>query len=432
MPTVLAVSAHDPRGAGCHADVRTGEALGIPVIAVPTALTVQAPEVVDLRPVEPDYLEEALNRYLPHVDAVKLGAFPDVETAEVAVNALKGFEGPVVLDPVVEASAGGSLCDDDPDDVVGILVEAATVITPNAEELARIAGRRVRTDLEAELAAREITEEDDLTGVLVTGIPYPKVDLWVPAEGEPVAFDVPEGEGAHASGCVLATALACIGASRGVVDEEVVERALMFAREAVSGSLKDPFGPVSSPASRIRRHAALAEAVRDVERAVRVIDGDPDFADAVPQVGINVVRVFDPDSGVEGVVGLSGRIVLEGGVPRAVGRPVPGGSSHVARLVLKAHELDPSVRGGLNIRFDPGFVEAARRLGFDVASFDREKEPEGVSTMEWCVEHVYERVGFVPDVIYDEGGPGKEPMIRILGGSAVEAVSKAEAVVKGR
>ncbi len=429
MPTVLAVSAYDPRGAGCHADVRTGEALGIPVIAVPTALTVQAPEVFDVRPVDPDYLEEALNKYLPHVDAVKLGAFPDVETAEVVAESLDGFEGPVVLDPVVEASAGGSLCED-PGGTVSVLMDVATVVTPNVEELARIVGRDIRTDLEAELAAREITEENDLTGVLVTGVRYPKVDLWVPADGESIAFDVPEGEGAHASGCVLAIALACIGASRGIINEGVVERALMFAREAVSGSLKDPFGPVSSPASKIRRHAALAEALRDVWKAVRVIDGDSDFAMVVPQVGINVVSVFDPASGVEGVVGLSGRIILDGGVPRAAGRPVPGGSSHVARLVLKAHELDPSVKGGLNIRFDKKFVNTAKELEFNVASFDRKEEPEGVSTMEWCVEYVYEQVGFVPDIIYDEGGVGKEPMIRVLGGSAVEAVSKVEAIVR--
>ncbi len=432
MPVVLSVSAHDPRGAGCHADVRTGEALGVPVIAVPTALTVQSPRVERVEPVDPGLLREAVSRYLPGVDAVKLGAFPNVETAEVVASEVKGFEGPVVMDPVVEATAGGRLCTD-PEDALGTLLDVADVVTPNAEELSLLSGEPVRTDVEAERAARVLMREHDLLGVLVTGVPYPnRVDMWVPENGEAVAFDVPDGRDAHASGCVVATALACLASVSGGVDEETVKRALSLGRSAVSGALEDGFGPVASPGAEMRRKAAMADAIEDVGKAVNVIDGNPRFAEAVPQVGINVVRVFDPSSGIDGVVGLSGRVILDGSVPRALGRPVPGGSSHVARLVLTAHRFDPSVEGGVNIRYRREYLERAEELGFDVAGFDRRDEPEGVSTMEWCVERIYDELGFVPDVIYDEGDVGKEPMIRVLGRSAVEAVSKAASMVGGR
>ena len=34
--------------------------------------------------------------------------------------------------------------------------------------------------------------------------------------------------------------------------------------------------------------------------------------------------------------------------------------------------------------------------------------------MEWGTNKVIEELGFVPDVIYDKGGIGKEPMIRVI------------------
>jgi len=46
-------------------------------------------------------------------------------------------------------------------------------------------------------------------------------------------------------------------------------------------------------------------------------------------------------------------------------------------------------------------------------------------SLRWGVEDVIKRIGYVPDVIYDEGDVGKEPMIRILGRSILEVTEKA-------
>ena len=44
--------------------------------------------------------------------------------------------------------------------------------------------------------------------------------------------------------------------------------------------------------------------------------------------------------------------------------------------------------------------------------------------MEWGTAHAIEELGAIPDMIYDLGGVGKEPMIRIIGRDPGEIVGK--------
>jgi len=72
-----------------------------------------------------------------------------------------------------------------------------------------------------------------------------------------------------------------------------------------------------------------------------------------------------------------------------------------------------------------------------VLSFDRKLEPPEVKAMEgrtlvWGVEEAIKATGRVPDVVYDLGEVGKEPMIRVLGNSAMDVVEKTLASMKQR
>ena len=51
------------------------------------------------------------------------------------------------------------------------------------------------------------------------------------------------------------------------------------------------------------------------------------------------------------------------------------------------------------------------------------KEKEG-SSLEWGTESVLSRETEVPDIIFDRGDVGKEPMIRVLGRTPDEVVGK--------
>ena len=76
-----------------------------------------------------------------------------------------------------------------------------------------------------------------------------------------------------------------------------------------------------------------------------------------------------------------------------------------------------------------------QRIGFAVESFDRGDEPdenknkEGFS-LEWGVNKVLRHARMIPDIIYDRGGWGKEPMARVLGRNPVEVVNKVLTILK--
>ena len=48
--------------------------------------------------------------------------------------------------------------------------------------------------------------------------------------------------------------------------------------------------------------------------------------------------------------------------------------------------------------------------------------------MTWGVTYAIERFGRVPDVVFDRGGVGKEPMIRLLGETPADVVDKLKRV----
>ena len=64
-------------------------------------------------------------------------------------------------------------------------------------------------------------------------------------------------------------------------------------------------------------------------------------------------------------------------------------------------------------------MKACKRLKFKIGNFDRAQEPRNVkqregSSLEWGTYQAIQDCGFVPDIIYDLGGQGKEEMVRVL------------------
>ncbi|WOF16250.1 phosphomethylpyrimidine kinase [Methanoplanus sp. FWC-SCC4] len=133
----------------------------------------------------------------------------------------------------------------------------------------------------------------------------------------------------------------------------------------------------------------------------------------IPEVGMNIVFALPDAKTNMDVAGVEGRIVKKGDRVFPVGDIKFGASDHIARIVLTAMKFDPEVRSAANIRFSEEAVSKLEELLFEVRSFDREKEPAGVSTMDWGVAFCC-KLDDVPDIIFDRGAMGKEPMIRFL------------------
>jgi predicted fused transcriptional regulator/phosphomethylpyrimidine kinase len=113
------------------------------------------------------------------------------------------------------------------------------------------------------------------------------------------------------------------------------------------------------------------------------------------------------------VAGIEGGIARDDERVRPSGVVTFGAGGGVARVILTAMRTDPEIRSAAVIRFSPPVLAILGDLLLEICEFDRSREPPGVSTMDWGVASCC-REG-VPDVIFDRGAPGKEPLIRLLG-----------------
>jgi predicted fused transcriptional regulator/phosphomethylpyrimidine kinase len=118
-------------------------------------------------------------------------------------------------------------------------------------------------------------------------------------------------------------------------------------------------------------------------------------------------------------VGFPGRIVRVDREVVAVGKPIYGGSKFMARLLLEIQRRWGGVRAMISLRWSKELLEALGKLGMEVCSVGpftniNRYWAELPSYLDKCVKQ--------PRVISDLGGPGIEPIIYILGSSALELV----------
>lgn len=145
-PTVLSVAGSDPSGgAGIQADLKTFSALGVYGAAAITALTAQNTRgVTGVMPVPGSFVADQLEALFTDLDvrAVKTGMLGGPDVVDAVVDALRRHRvGNVVVDPVMVATSGDRLVDDET--VAAIrerLLPVATVITPNLPEAATLLG----------------------------------------------------------------------------------------------------------------------------------------------------------------------------------------------------------------------------------------------------------------------------------------------------
>jgi len=160
--------------------------------------------------------------------------------------------------------------------------------------------------------------------------------------------------------------------------------------------------------------------VAEVERAYIELSSIRGIEELVPEVGANIVAMKPGASSPMDVVGFPGRIVkVDRGVV-AVGRPVYGGSRFMARLLLEAsRRWGGDVRAMVSLRWSERLLGALRGAGLEVC----EVGPFTSSERYWDeLPHYLKNCRETARVISDLGGPGLEPIIYILGSSAIEVV----------
>lgn len=131
-------------GAGIQADLKAFSAMGVYGASVLTAVTAQNTKAVTAIHSIPDDLVVAQIKAVLEdiqIDAIKIGMLGTPSLIEAVADALVGYEGPIVLDPVMVAKSGDTLLADSAiDALMSSLFGRATVITPNLPEAAKLVG----------------------------------------------------------------------------------------------------------------------------------------------------------------------------------------------------------------------------------------------------------------------------------------------------
>ncbi len=428
MKTVLTIAGVDSGGgAGIAADLKTFAALGVHGTCVITSVTAQNTRgVLDSFDIPVEFIKEQFDAVVSdiRIDYVKTGMLSSPDIVRAVASLIKKHKLPLVIDPVMAAEAGGKLL---MDEAVSVLIEEllplASVITPNISEAERLSGLKIMDLKGAEKAAKKIGELG-AKAVIVTGGHLQGTDVLFADD----VFTHIEGKllkgGTHGSGCTHSAVLTA-ELARGTTVIEAARSAKKFVERAITAGEK--IGGGVAPVNQLGQMLDESErykALKNVEEAARQIETKM-AAGLIPEVGCNIAMGIANASLVSDVAAVSGRIVRLKGSPHAVGCVAFGASSHIARIILTAMQFESSTRAAMNIRYSKVALAACKELGLRMASFSREDEPEGVSTMEWGVAGAIKKEGRVPDVIYDNGDVGKEAMIRLLGKDAIEVAGRA-------
>jgi hydroxymethylpyrimidine/phosphomethylpyrimidine kinase len=152
VPRCLTIAGSDSGGgAGIQADLKAFAAAGCHGTSAIVALTAQNTVGVSaVHEVPPEFVRAQLEAVFDDigVDAAKTGMLFSRELIEVVADFLADHEAPVVVDPVMVASSGARLLQDDAvETLVSRLFPLATVVTPNLMEAEALAGPGTRWDL---------------------------------------------------------------------------------------------------------------------------------------------------------------------------------------------------------------------------------------------------------------------------------------------
>lgn len=168
--------------------------------------------------------------------------------------------------------------------------------------------------------------------------------------------------------------------------------------------------------------------------ALDLLESCREFSTLIPEVRTNLVYCLKSAQDAEDVLAIDGRITVVSGRPHACGSPRFGASSHMARLLLELRKRDPTLRAGINFANYPNLnewlEEYSRKRGWIFSVIDRRDEPDEIrelegASMPWKVAEAIRAAGDrVPNLFYETGAIGKEPVTVLVGKDPISVVEE--------
>jgi predicted fused transcriptional regulator/phosphomethylpyrimidine kinase len=176
--------------------------------------------------------------------------------------------------------------------------------------------------------------------------------------------------------------------------------------------------------------------INQIREAYSFISKGKAFSKLIPEVRMNISGSLSNAKNKSEIAGIEGRITIINGFPKASGEIKFGVSDHTARLILTAKEFDNSVNFVINLKYIPELIESIKKdTKLELQEIIREEQPESVkereySTMQWLIKESVKKKGKIPDIIWDKGAIGKEPMMRLFGKNSTDLIRKLEQIIR--
>ena len=238
VPKCLTIAGSDSGGgAGVQADLKAFAAAGCFGTSAIVALTAQnTTGVTAVHEVPPAFVRSQLEAVLGDIgaDAAKTGMLFSRPVIETVADVLVDYPLPLVVDPVMVASSGARLLEEDAvETLVARLFPLATVVTPNLPEAEALVGAGPRRELAVRLV------ELGARAAIVTGGHGEPVDHLFDGELHvQIPVERVESGATHGAGCTHSATLAALLA-RGLSLEDAARGAAEAASLAVAQGLAD-------------------------------------------------------------------------------------------------------------------------------------------------------------------------------------------------
>jgi len=171
---LLSIGGSDPSsGAGIQSDIKTFSLFNAHCLTVITAITGQNTSSFGMiEPVSQKILENQLELVISDfkIDGIKIGMVYNSQIIKVLYNQLKKLKVPIVIDPVLKSTTGGSLIENSAiKDFQKFMIPLATVITPNKFEAEILSKIKINAKNTPEKAAK-IIQKMGAKNIVITGI----------------------------------------------------------------------------------------------------------------------------------------------------------------------------------------------------------------------------------------------------------------------
>jgi hydroxymethylpyrimidine kinase/phosphomethylpyrimidine kinase len=429
-------------GAGIQADLKMFSALGVYGCTAITAITAQnTKKVAEIFEVSPSMVEQQIRSIMTDMrpNAIKIGMVYSIPIIEAVYRSLeKKSKIPVVLDPILAAGTGAKLLRTEAyKSFISNLIPSSTLITPNRMEAEKLADMTIKTENDANEAARKI-KKLGAENVIVKGGHFGSAhvtDVLLDSKDNIIKFTNPrlEIKEVHGSGCNFSSAVTAYLA-RGMTLTEACKMANEYVHTAIRNAITIGSGlPIANPLSTIYRDASRYLTLAELQLAVEQVSMLDGFYRLIPETQTNFAYALLDAVDISDVAAVRGRIIKIENSAAPASYIKFGASSHVASAVLAYMSVNPDFRSAINIRFDERIVNVCKSL-FSVASYDRTKEPKKIkrregSSVAWGILAALSK-NSLAEVIYHRGDVGKEPMITLFGRNPAEIVERIKRILK--